>query len=91
MNYAIVENGIVTNIIWLYPTNTASFPNAVAMNDYPVNIGDTYDGEHFYRNGERILSIAEQMADMQVELEATKADLADADAALDELGVVFDG
>ena len=70
MNYAIVENGIITNIIWLYPTNAENFPNAVPMNDYPVGIGDTYDGEYFYRNGERILSLAEEMADMQSALEA---------------------
>lgn len=87
MNYALVENGIVTNIIWLYPDGEAIFPNAVPMNDYPVGIGDAYDGEYFYRDGERILSNAEQMAAMQAELEAAKADLADADAALAELSV----
>ena len=60
MNYALVENGVVTNLIWLYPANAAEFPNAVPMGDIPAAIGDTWDGEHFYRNGERVLSPMEQ-------------------------------
>lgn len=60
MNYALIENGVVTNIIWLYPANAGDFPNAVPMNDYPVAIGDTWDGEFFYRNGEKVISNAEQ-------------------------------
>lgn len=60
MNYAIVENGTVTNIIWLYPGNAEDFPSAVPCGDLPVAIGDTYDGEHFYRGGERVLTALEQ-------------------------------
>lgn len=33
MNYALVENVVVTNLIWLYPANAAEFPNAVPMGD----------------------------------------------------------
>ena len=62
MNYALVENGTVTNIIWLHPANTDDFPNAVPMGDIPAAIGDTWDGEHFYRNGERVLTAAELAA-----------------------------
>ena len=47
MNYAVVENGTVTNNIWLYPANASDFPSAVPCGDLPVAIGDTYDGEHF--------------------------------------------
>lgn len=69
MNYALIEDGIVTNIIWLYPANASDFPNAVNIDMYPVGIGDTYDGEFFYRNGEKILSYDElknsQIQDMQ--------------------------
>ena len=64
MNYALIEDGVVTNIIWLSYTNADDFPNAVAMGDLPVAIGDTWDGERFYRNGERILTQAEEMQDM---------------------------
>lgn len=78
MRYALIENGIVTNIIWLHPIAKAGFPNAVATNDYPVSIGDTYDGEYFYRNGERVLSLSEEMEDMR-------------NALVNELGVNVDG
>lgn len=61
MNYAIVENGIVINIIWLYPSTP--FPNAVPCGDYPVAIGDTYENGRFYRNGELILSPLEEMTE----------------------------
>ena len=60
MNYALIEDGVVTNIIWLSYTNADDFPNAVAMGDLPVAIGDTWDGENFYRNGEKVASALEQ-------------------------------
>lgn len=61
MVYAVVENGLVTNTIWLNPTT--DFPNAVPCGDYPVAIGDTYENGRFYRNGEIILSPMEEMAE----------------------------
>lgn len=64
MNYALIENGIVTNIIWLSYTNADDFPNAVAMGDLPVAIGDSWDGEYFYRDGQRILTRTEKIQDM---------------------------
>lgn len=73
MNYALIENGVVTNIIWLYSGNAGDFPSAVPCGDVPVAIGDTYDGEHFYRGGVQVLSALEQAqqeaADMQAALE----------------------
>lgn len=72
MNYAIVENGTVTNIIWLYPGNASDFPGAVPCGELPVAIGDTYDGEHFFRDGVQVLTPLEQArqeaADMQAAL-----------------------
>ena len=62
MNYALVENGVVTNLIWLYPANAAEFHNAVPMGDIPAAIGDTWDGTYFYRNGERVFTAAELAA-----------------------------
>lgn len=56
MRYAIVDNGIVTNLIWLYEGNAGDFPNAVPCDDYPVTIGDTYKDDVFYHNGERLLT-----------------------------------
>lgn len=69
MDYALIENGIVTNIIWLYPGNAKDFPSAVPMNDRPVAIGDMWDGTDFYRNGEKVLTKVEMVA-----LEAKKAE-----------------
>jgi hypothetical protein len=77
MNYAVVENGTVTNIIWLYPANASDFPDAVPCGDLPVAIGDTYDGQDFYRGGERVLTALEQ----------AQKDAEDMQAALELLGV----
>lgn len=69
MNYAWVEDGVVTNIIWLHPSNASEFKNAVPTNDIPVAIGDTWDGVNFLRNGERVKTmmemIDEEMKDME--------------------------
>ena len=51
MNYALIENGIVTNIIWLYETNADEFPSAVKLGERQVEIGDTYEDGRFYRDG----------------------------------------
>ena len=79
MNYALVENGIVTNIIYLHPINEADFPNAVAIENLPVAIGDEYRNEQFYRNGE-IVKEASTFAEME-----------DMRSALNELGVTVNG
>lgn len=73
MNYALIENGIVANIIWLNPANAGDFPSVVPivpMNDYPVAIGDTWDGTFFYRNGEKVLTRAEQEEANRQDMEA---------------------
>lgn len=75
--YALVENGVVTNVMVLYPPNAAEFEGAVPCGDLPVAIGDTYDGEHFYRGGERVLTALEQ----------AQKDAEDMQAALELLGV----
>lgn len=54
MKYALIENGIVTNTIALLPYNAQDFPNAVDTKDRPVQIGDTYAGERFFRNGKEV-------------------------------------
>ena len=58
MNYAMVEDGVVTNIICLSPSNAKDFPNAVQTNGLPVRVGDIYADGAFYRDGERLLSAA---------------------------------
>ena len=78
--YALVENGVVTNVMVLYPPNAAEFEGAVPCGEIPVAIGDTYDGEHFYRAGERVLTALEQ----------AQKDAEDMQAALELLGVEND-
>lgn len=58
MNYAWIEDGIVTNLIWLDPANAQEFLRAVPTNGLPVQIGDWYDGEDFFRNHERVEPLA---------------------------------
>lgn len=77
MRYAIITDGVVTNVIILYPGNAADFPTAVPCGDVPVAIGDTYDGQDFYREGARVLSPVEQ----------ARKDAEDMEAALRMLGV----
>lgn len=77
MNYALIDNGVVTNLIWLYSGNASDFPAAVPCGDVSAAIGDTYDGEHFYRGGKQILTPLEQ----------ARKDAEDMQAALELLGV----
>lgn len=75
MNYALIENGVVTNLIWLYPGNASDFPTAVPFNGYPVSIGDTYEDGKFYRNGELLLTEAEYYLNEISTLNATISEL----------------
>ena len=77
MNYAWIENGVVTNLIWLYPANAAEFPHAVPLGGVPAAIGDTWDGAQFLRDGQPVLTASQQAA----------ADAQDMRAALSLLGV----
>lgn len=77
MRYAIVTDGIVTNIIALNDRNASDFPTAVKLGDRPVGIGDTYTDGKFYRAGVEVLTPMEQA---QAEIDTYKA-------ALNELGV----
>ena len=77
MRYAIVTDGIVTNIIALKDRNAGDFPTAVKLGDRPVGIGDTYADGKFYRDGVEVLTPMEQ----------AQAEIAEYKAALHELGV----
>ena len=74
MNYALIEEGIVTNVIWLYPGNANEFPDAVPMNDVPAGIGDSYIDGVFYRDGEKVLTEVERaMLEAEKAIEETAA------------------
>lgn len=59
MNYAFIDNGVITNIIALNTENAHEFPDAVNVDKYPVGVGDTYVDGVFYRNGFAIPSYDE--------------------------------
>ena len=61
LNYAIVENGVVTNIIWINPNDVRDFPNAVCCQGKPVNIGDTYNDGEFYDSNNNVIITYEKM------------------------------
>ena len=77
MRYAMVTDGVVTNVIALNDRNASDFLTAVRLGDRPVGIGDTYADGKFYRDGTEVLTPLEQA---QAEIETYKS-------ALTELGV----
>ena len=77
MRYALVENGVVTNIIEMDKRNEQFFPSAVYTGDRPVGMGDTYTEGKFYRDGVEVLTPLEQ----------AQAEMAEYKAALNTLGV----
>lgn len=82
MNYALVdESGVITNVIWLLPSNAEDFPNAVPLEDFPTGIGDQCIEGVFYRDGERIKRNAEIMLE---EMDDMRAALAVMEVTLDE-------
>ena len=70
--YALVGNGVVTNVMVLYPPNAADFEGAVPCGDLPVAVGDTWDGQDFYRGGEKLDS---PLAVAQAEAQSLKEDI----------------
>ena len=77
MRYALIDSGIVANVIVLNDRNAGDFPTAVKLGDRPVGIGDNYADGKFYRDGAEVLTPLEHA---QAEIDAYKA-------ALNELGV----
>ena len=54
MNFALLDNGIVTNIIWINPEQQSEFQPGAPTGDLPVMSGDTYENGKFYRNGKEV-------------------------------------
>ncbi len=72
MNYAILENGIVTNVI-VGPLPDGMY--GVPTFDRPVAIGDTFDDGVFLRNGEPVLTGEERIALLETELSSLREQL----------------
>lgn len=60
--FALIEDGVVVNIISMYAKNLTDFPNAVLATDRPVTIGDRYEGGAFLRDGVVVLTYEELAA-----------------------------
>lgn len=81
MNFATVEDGIVTNVIWLCASNRADFPNSVCVANRAVTIGDRYEEGVFLRDGVIVPTYAEQIAELGsrvIELEDTVSTIEEA-------------
>lgn len=61
MNYAIVENGVVVNIIVELPAGI----NGIQLGDRPVIIGDSCNDGIFTRDGEKVLTPAEIIGELE--------------------------
>ena len=61
MRYALIDNGIVANVIWLNKENAGEFVNAVSLGNRPVAIGDSYENGLFTRGGDPVLTAEEQL------------------------------
>lgn len=64
---AILDGNEVVNVA-VFPDSEAETPTMVNCGDIPVGVGDTYDGGHFYGDGELLKSEAEMLTDMQTAL-----------------------
>ena len=67
--YAVLDGGIVTNIIWLCASNAGDFPGAVSVGDRPVAIGDQYLDGVFIRDGVPVPTFEELTAAAEAEEE----------------------
>ena len=83
MNYAVIENGVVTNVIWMNPNDAKDFPEAICCEGRPVGIGCTYnDGEFYDLNNNVIITYEKMMLDSLNKANLTIVEL---DAALLEI------
>lgn len=69
MNYAIIENGIVVNVIVGLPENL----DGVQLNERPVAIGDLYEDGVFVRDGEPVLTDAERISALEARIAELEA------------------
>ncbi len=73
-NIALIdrETNLVTNIIWGMVYQEEEFNTeeqlAVIIDDLAVSIGDSYDGEAFYHEGVKVLTVAEIIAEREAAL-----------------------
>lgn len=57
MKFAMVHDGTVKEIAYLYSYERKKYKNAVPTGDYAVRVGDIWDGTHFYHDNEKVLTL----------------------------------
>lgn len=61
-SYALVDDGLIANIIWINEENLIEFPNAVLCDGISVSIGDSYiDGQFIIAVQEEITNGSEEI------------------------------
>lgn len=81
MTYALIDDGMVANLINLHPMNAGDFADAVAVKGLPVHVGDVLIDGKFYRpDGSAVVAFDESAV----------LEMADMKAALNNLGVYAD-
>lgn len=71
---AVVDDGVVSNIIWC-ADNTPQSDTWVNCDDRPVAISDTYSDGKFYRGGVKILTPLEEAQKQISEYEAALSEI----------------
>ena len=79
MNYAIIEDEVVVEILYLTSEQLVNYPNAVCIDNYAVQVGDSYINGKFYQEVLPLHSLEYQLI-------AAQEDLIDAKTALETLG-----
>lgn len=76
-NIALIdkETNLVTNVIWGMVYQEKEFNTdsqiAVIIDNLAVSIGDNYDGESFYHDGEKVVSVYEALNNIDTLIQET--------------------
>lgn len=73
-NMALLENGLVANILWCSDQEPET-GDMVAYGELPVKIGDAYSAGKFFRDGQEILSEKDRLRAQNEELLETMAQM----------------
>lgn len=73
-NMALIENGLVTNILWCSDTELET-DTMINCGELPAGIGDSYRDGAFYRDGEKILTPLEEALKKNAEYESALTEI----------------
>lgn len=76
-NMALLENGLVTNILWCSDTEPET-DTMINCGELPAGIGDSYSDGKFYRDGTEILTPLEEALKKNAEYETALTEIEEA-------------